>query len=89
VEEALFNWQDSQSGFSDCLIVAHNRKLDCRLTGTSDAQAARLPGASKSVARERRLLGRPAGDQGESFPVLNWAQSDSLTKVVSHRHRGA
>src|SRR5207244_13624750 len=26
VEEALFNWQDSQSGFSDCLIVAHNRQ---------------------------------------------------------------
>jgi len=40
VEEALFNWQDSQSGFSDCLIVAHNRQLGCRLTATFDAQAA-------------------------------------------------
>jgi predicted nucleic-acid-binding protein len=48
VEEALFNWQDSQSGFSDCLIVAHNRQLGCRLTATFDAQAARLPGASKA-----------------------------------------
>src|SRR5438045_6556370 len=27
VEEALFNWQDSQSGFSDCLIVGHNSQL--------------------------------------------------------------
>jgi hypothetical protein len=48
VEEALFNWQDSQGGFSDCLIVAHNRQLGCRSTATFDAQAARLPGASKA-----------------------------------------
>lgn len=46
VEEALFNWQDSQSGFSDCLIVAHNRQLGCRSTATFDVHAARLPGAS-------------------------------------------
>jgi predicted nucleic-acid-binding protein len=48
VEEALFNWQDSQGGFSDCLIVAHNRHLGCRSTATFDARAARLPGASKA-----------------------------------------
>lgn len=48
VEEALFDWQDSQVGFSDCLIVAHNRQLDCRSTATFDARAARLPGASKA-----------------------------------------
>jgi len=48
VEEALFNWQDSRGGFSDCLIMAHNRQLGCRSTATFDAGAARLPGASKA-----------------------------------------
>ena len=48
VEEALFHWQDGLSGFSDCLIVAHNRQLGCRSTATFDARAARLPGASKA-----------------------------------------
>jgi predicted nucleic-acid-binding protein len=48
VEEALFNWQDGLSGFSDCLIVAHNRQLGCRLTATFDARAARIPGASRA-----------------------------------------
>jgi predicted nucleic-acid-binding protein len=48
VEEALFNWQDGHSGFSDCLIFAHNRQLGCRSTATFDARAARLPGASKA-----------------------------------------
>src|SRR2546430_9480744 len=48
VEEALFNWQDRPSRVSDCLIMAHNRQLGCRLTATFDAQAARLPGASKA-----------------------------------------
>ncbi len=47
VEEALFNWLDGLSGFSDCLIVAHHRQLGCRSTATFDARAARLPGASK------------------------------------------
>jgi predicted nucleic-acid-binding protein len=46
VEEALFNWQDSHSGFSDCLIMAHNRQLGCRSTATFDTHTARLPGAS-------------------------------------------
>ncbi len=46
VEEALYNWQDSPSGFSDCLIVARNRRLECRSTATFDTRAARLPGAS-------------------------------------------
>lgn len=48
VEEALFNWQDSHHGFSDCLIMAHNRQLGCRSTATFDARATRLPGASKA-----------------------------------------
>ena len=47
VEEALFNWQDGLSGFSDCLIVAHNRQLGCRSTAAFDARAARLLGAFK------------------------------------------
>ena len=48
VEEALFNWQDGPSGFSDCLIMAHNQQLGSRSTATFDARAARLPGASKA-----------------------------------------
>ena len=48
VEEALFNWQDGPIGFSDCLIMAHNRQLGCRSTATFDMRAARLPGASKA-----------------------------------------
>jgi predicted nucleic-acid-binding protein len=48
IEEALFNWQEDLSGFSDCLIVAHNRQLGCRSTATFDGRAARLPGASKA-----------------------------------------
>lgn len=43
VEEALFHWKESACGFSDCLIVAHNRHLGCRATSTFDAKAARLP----------------------------------------------
>jgi len=45
VEEALFHWKDSVCGFTDCLIIAHNRQLGCRATATFDAKAARLPGA--------------------------------------------
>jgi predicted nucleic-acid-binding protein len=48
IEEALFNWQQDLGGFSDCLIVAHNRQLGCRSTATFDGRAARLPGASKA-----------------------------------------
>jgi predicted nucleic-acid-binding protein len=47
VEEALFNWQENRCGFSDCLIMAHNRQLGCRSTVTFDARAVRLPGASE------------------------------------------
>ena len=43
VEEALFHWNDSACGLSDCLIAAHNRQLGCRATATFDAKAARLP----------------------------------------------
>ena len=43
-EEALFHWKDSACGFSDCLIMAHNRQLGCRTTATFDVKAARLPG---------------------------------------------
>ncbi len=42
LEEALFR-KDSACEFSDCLIVAHNRKLGCRATATFDGKAARLP----------------------------------------------
>jgi predicted nucleic-acid-binding protein len=44
LEEALFRWRDSASGFSDCLITAHNRQMGCRATATFDGKAARLPG---------------------------------------------
>lgn len=44
-EEALFRWKDSSAGFSDCLIVAHNRRIGCRATATFDVKAARLAGA--------------------------------------------
>ena len=44
LEEALFLWKDSACGFSDCLIVAHNRRLGCRATATFDVKATRLPG---------------------------------------------
>jgi predicted nucleic-acid-binding protein len=43
-EEALFNWKDSTCGFADCLIAAHHRQIGCRVTGTFDSKAARLPG---------------------------------------------
>jgi predicted nucleic-acid-binding protein len=43
VEAALFHWQDSACGFSDCLIAAHNRQLGCRAIATFDIKAARLP----------------------------------------------
>jgi predicted nucleic-acid-binding protein len=43
VEEALFHWKDSDCGFADCLITAHNRQLGCRATATFDVKAARLP----------------------------------------------
>lgn len=42
-EDALFHWQDSACGFSDCLIIAHHRQLGCRATATFDIKAARLP----------------------------------------------
>jgi hypothetical protein len=38
----------SIGGGSTVSRVAHNRQLGCRLTATFDAQAARLPGASKA-----------------------------------------
>jgi predicted nucleic-acid-binding protein len=44
IEEALFNWKDSNAGFTDCLIAAHNRRIGCTATATFDAKAARVPG---------------------------------------------
>jgi predicted nucleic-acid-binding protein len=44
LEEALFYWTDAASGFADCLIAAHNRRLGCRATATFDVKAGRLPG---------------------------------------------
>lgn len=43
IEEAVFNWADSNCGFADCLIGAHNRRLGCAATVTFDQKAARLP----------------------------------------------
>ena len=48
IEESLFKWRYGKSGFSDCLIMAHNRQLGCRSTATFDMRSARLPGASKA-----------------------------------------
>jgi len=42
VEEALFNWQGGPSGFSDCLIMAHNRQLGCRATTAFDGACGAL-----------------------------------------------
>jgi predicted nucleic-acid-binding protein len=44
LEEALFRWKDNACGFSDCLITAHNRQMECRATATFDREAGRLPG---------------------------------------------
>jgi len=43
VEEALFHWNESVCGFTDCLISAHNRQLGCSATATFDSKAARTP----------------------------------------------
>jgi predicted nucleic-acid-binding protein len=45
LEEALYQWKESNRGFADCLIAAHNRRLGCRATATFDVKAVRLPGA--------------------------------------------
>lgn len=44
IEEAIFTWRDSASGFADCLISAQNRRLGCSSTVTFDIKAAKLPG---------------------------------------------
>ena len=44
VEEAVFVWKDSATGFADCLIGTKNRRLGCRVTATFDAKASKLPG---------------------------------------------
>ena len=44
IEEALYNWNDNNAGFADCLIGARNRRLDCSATATFDVKASRLPG---------------------------------------------
>ena len=44
VEEALVHWQEHGTGFADCLIAAHNRRLGCSATATFDAKALRVPG---------------------------------------------
>src|ERR1700735_3196824 len=43
LEEALFRWKDSACEFSDCLIVAHHRKVGCRATATSTARLLGFP----------------------------------------------
>ena len=44
LEEALHFWQDAPSGFVDCLIAAHHRRLGCSGTATFDSKALRVPG---------------------------------------------
>lgn len=44
IEEALHFWQDAPTGFVDCLIAAHHRRLGCSGTATFDSKALRLPG---------------------------------------------
>jgi len=44
IEEALHFWQDAPTGFVDCLIAAHNRRLGCSGTATFDSKALRVPG---------------------------------------------
>jgi predicted nucleic-acid-binding protein len=44
VEQAVFNWKDSNVEFADCLINAHNLALGCRATATFDGRAAKLAG---------------------------------------------
>jgi predicted nucleic-acid-binding protein len=44
VEQAVFNWRDSNVEFADCLINAHNLALGCRATATFDGRAAKLAG---------------------------------------------
>ena len=44
IEEALHFWQDAPTGFVDCLIAAHNRRLGCSATATFDTKALRAPG---------------------------------------------
>ncbi len=43
VEQAVFIWESSTAGFSDCLIGARNQRVGCRTTVTSDTKASRLP----------------------------------------------
>lgn len=42
VEEALFLWNETDVGFSDCLIGTHNRRAGCRATATFDVRARAL-----------------------------------------------
>jgi predicted nucleic-acid-binding protein len=42
VEQAVFIWESSPAGFSDCLIGARNQRAGCRSTATFDAKASRL-----------------------------------------------
>jgi predicted nucleic-acid-binding protein len=44
VEQAVFNWRDSNVELADCLINAHNLALGCRATATFDERAAKLAG---------------------------------------------
>jgi predicted nucleic-acid-binding protein len=44
LEEALYFWQDAPTGFVDCLIAAHHRRLGCSGTATFDSKALRVPG---------------------------------------------
>jgi len=44
VEEAIYQWKDSNADFADCLIAARYRRLGCSATATFDASAVKLAG---------------------------------------------
>ncbi len=44
VEQAIYAWKDSTAEFTDCLIVARNRRLGCPATATFDGKALKLAG---------------------------------------------
>ena len=44
IEAAVYSWNEPRADFADCLIEAHNRRLECRATATCDGRALKLAG---------------------------------------------
>ena len=44
IEQALYDFENSNADFADCLMVAQYRRLGCTTMLTFDAKAARVPG---------------------------------------------